>query len=500
MNGAGAKVVKNASILMTSQLITWILSLLLTIFLPRYLGAAVTGEFVLANSIWAIMGMLIGFGTDTLLTKEIARHPERTSELVGTAFSIRIVLFLLMCGLVALYIQLTSCPASTVHLIWIIGISSLITQIGLACQSALQGLEYMHYTSIAGILSKAVNTILALVVVFLGLSVYSIGFVTIISAVVSTTLLLLFLRRYFKIYVQVHVAPAIEMIKSSIPYLLSGMGLILYGQIDVLIISSMINAREVGWYGITTQLTGTLLFIPVVFTTAIFPALTRAYSNQSSSLSLLIRKSFDLMLMLSIPIGLGILVIADPLIILLYGPAFAQSGPILSIMGIVVIFMYLNILVGQFLISTDRQNIWTIIMFFATIVTVPLDLLLVPWSQSSFGNGALGGAISFVITEFGMCIAGIYLLPKGSLGWSNLRSGILIIGAGIGMAIATWYCRELFIVIPIFVGALTYICLIAILRVFPKEDIAMLKKAVQDTLRKVRRRAPKPVVDPSINY
>jgi O-antigen/teichoic acid export membrane protein len=283
------------------------------------------------------------------------------------------------------------------------------------------------------------------------------------------------------------------MMSSSVPYLLSGMGLILYGQIDVLIISSMINAREVGWYGVTTQLTGTLLFIPVVFTTAIFPALTRAYSSQSNALPSLIQKSFDLMLLLSIPIGLGIFVIADPLVVLLYGPAFVSSGPILSVMGIVVIFMYLNILVGQFLISTDRQNIWTIIMFIATLITIPLDLLLVPWTQSSFGNGAIGGAISFVITEFGMCIAGIYLLPKGSLGWSNVRVGSAIIAAGMIMAAATWWCRNMFIAIPILVGAFTYISLIAILRIVPKEDIAVFKEIAQGILRKIRRPTTKPV-------
>jgi O-antigen/teichoic acid export membrane protein len=493
MNGAGTKVIKNASILMISQLVTWGFSLLLTIFLPRYLGAAVTGEFVLAGSIWAIMSMLIGFGMDTLLTKEIARHPDRTPKLVGLAFILRIILFILTCALVALYLQLMSYSPTTVRLIWIIGISSLITQIGLVYQSALQGLEYMHFTSIAGIVSKGVNTILAITVVILGYSVYSIGFVNVISALVSALLLFIFLRRYYKPQVQFQITPALAMMSSSVPYLLSGMGLILYGQIDVLIISSMINAREVGWYGVTTQLTGTLLFIPVVFTTAIFPALTRAYSSQSNALPSLIQKSFDLMLLLSIPIGLGIFVIADPLVVLLYGSAFASSGPILSIMGIVVIFMYLNILVGQFLISTDRQNIWTIIMFIATLITIPLDLLLVPWTQSAFGNGAIGGAVSFVITEFGMCIAGIYLLPEGSLGWSNVRVGSAIIAAGIIMAAATWWCRNMFIAIPILVGALTYISLIAILRIVPKEDIAVFKEIAQGILRKMRRPTTKPV-------
>src|SRR4051794_18282371 len=98
MSSAGIRVVKNASILMVAQLMTWILSLLLTIFLPRYLGAAATGIFVLAGSIWSIMGLLISFGTDTLLTKEIARQPAKTPELLGMALLLRMFFFILSCG------------------------------------------------------------------------------------------------------------------------------------------------------------------------------------------------------------------------------------------------------------------------------------------------------------------------------------------------------------------------------------------------------------------
>src|SRR3954471_6970371 len=121
MNGAGTKVLKNASILMTSQLVTWALSLLLTIFLPRYLGATAVGEFAIANSIWAIMGMLIGAGIDTFLTKQIAREPERTPQLVGTALLLRVIFFIVSCGVVALYIQFMAFPSSTSTIIWIIG-------------------------------------------------------------------------------------------------------------------------------------------------------------------------------------------------------------------------------------------------------------------------------------------------------------------------------------------------------------------------------------------
>ncbi|MEO7912519.1 MAG: flippase [Roseiflexaceae bacterium] len=493
MNGASTKVIKNASILMTSQLITWGLSLLLTIFMPRYLGATAVGEFVIANSIWALMGMLIGAGIDTLLTKQIARTPDRTPQLVGTAFMLRVIFFIVSCGVVALYVHLMAFPSTTVSIIWIIGGSVLFTQIALTCQSALQGLEAMQYTSLANIVSKVINTVVGLSVILLNYGIFAVGYTQVAAAVVNAILLLIFLRRFYRPQLQRQVAPAWIMIRSGVPYLMSGLGLILYGQVDVLIIAALVNTQEIGWYGAASQLFSTLLFIPVVFTTAVFPVLARTYAATPDALPKVLRKTFDMLLLVSIPIGLGILLIAPQIVVILFGPAFTQSGPILALMGIVLIFTYQNVLIGQFLISTDRQNSWTIVMVIAAVITIPLDLVLVPWCQREFGNGAIAGALSFIVTELAMVAIGIWLLPKGSLGWSNVRSGIQIIAAGLAMVGVAWWFRNMFIAIPICIGAITYIGTIALLRVVPREDIATFTQVVQGITRKLRRRSTEPV-------
>ncbi|MEP7187978.1 MAG: flippase [Roseiflexaceae bacterium] len=493
MNGAGTKVIKNASILMTSQLVTWALSLLLTIFMPRYLGATAVGEFVIASSIWAIMGMLIGAGIDTLLTKQIAREPDRTPQLIGTALMLRVIFFIVSCGVVALYVRVMAFPSTTVSIIWIIGGSVLFTQIALTCQSALQGLEAMQFTSLANVVSKVINTAVGLSVILLNYGIYAVGFTQVAAALVNAILLVIFLRRYYTPQFQRHAAPAWTMIRSSVPYLMSGLGLILYGQVDVLIIASLVNTQEIGWYGAASQLFSTLLFIPVVFTTAVFPVLARTYATVPDALPKVLRKTFDMLLLVSIPIGLGILIVAPQVVIMLFGPAFIPSGPILALMGIVLIFTYQNVLIGQFLISTDRQNSWTIVMVVAAIITIPLDLVLVPWCQSMFGNGAIAGALSFIVTECAMVAVGIWLLPKGSLGWSNLHSGAKIIFAGLAMVGAAWWFRDMFIAIPICIGAITYIGTIALLRVVPPEDIATFTQVAQAITRKVRRRSAEPV-------
>src|SRR6476620_1054697 len=102
----GKTVVKNATELMASQLVTRGLSLLLNVFLSRYLGPASSGRLVLANSIWAVMAILVAFGMDIVLTKEIARNPAKVSELFSMTLLARTLLFVLALGFVTFYLDL----------------------------------------------------------------------------------------------------------------------------------------------------------------------------------------------------------------------------------------------------------------------------------------------------------------------------------------------------------------------------------------------------------
>ena len=85
----GRTIAKNASVLLVSQVITWSLTLLMTLFLPRYLGVSAVGQFHLANSLWAIVAVLASFGMNTLVTKEIARDGSQLSKLISTSIFIR---------------------------------------------------------------------------------------------------------------------------------------------------------------------------------------------------------------------------------------------------------------------------------------------------------------------------------------------------------------------------------------------------------------------------
>lgn len=488
MNSAGKTIAKNAGAMMASQLTTWTFAIILMIFLPRYLGAFGVGQYHLAVSIWGIAGMLAAFGMDVLLTKEIARKPSRIDELFGTSLVLRLLLYGLGFAAVAIYANLAGYAAETLNVIYIIGVEKLFAQLMRVCQASLQGLERMEYISIAEIGGKAFNTIAGIVILLLGYGVLVYAMVVVVATGISFLFQFYFLKRLRPLKIRFNWFLARKMLRASFPYLLVTIFQVVYRQVDVVFISLLVNEKGVGWYSAADQLFGTLFFVPTIFVTVVFPVLSRMYMNETDMLPRFMRKSFDMLLLVGIPIGLGTVAIAKPLVVMLFGDEFANSGPILAVMGIVLIFTYQNILLGRFLISVDRQNFWTVVMAVAMLATIPLDLVFIPWSERMFGNGAIGGAISFVVTEMGMLIAGLIFLPRGLLGWSNVWVAVRVLLAGGGMLAAVWPWREAFIGVPLAIGAAAYLVLILLLRLVPKEDWVLIKSLLHSVSTRFRKR------------
>jgi len=495
MENTTKSIAKNATVLMGSQGIMWLLTLALTIVLPRYLGAVGVGKLHFASSVWLMIGVITAFGTDILLTKEIARQPDKTPALFGSAMVVQFGLFIGGYILTILALWFFDYPIDTIYVVALVGVASLVRQFIAVSQAVLQGLERMKIFSLGEIIGNALYTALGIILLLSGWDIYAIAILMIVSAVINLAIQLSFLGRLYKLQLNFARSSAYRLLQSGWPYLLSSFFLVAYMQIDIIIISVLVDERAIGWYGAADRLFGTLLFIPSVYITAAFPALSRMFVNDKSALQRLISKSFDILFLLSVPIGLGLTIIANPLVVLIYGQEFVNSGPILAVFGIVLVLTYQNILIGRFLISMDRQNPWTVVMAIATVATILLDIVLIPWCQARFGNGAMGGALAFVITELGMMIAGLMLLPRGSLTRTNLWVAARVILAGLVMMAAAWQFEHLFIGIPILVGAVTYIGCVLLLRIVPKADFELLQSLLLQMQQKLLRRPQTEIVN-----
>ena len=87
------------------------------------------------------------------------------------------------------------------------------------------------------------------------------------------------------------------------------------------------------------------------------------------------------------------------------------------------------------------------IMAGSAILTIPLDLILVPWSQAQFGIGAIGGSLSFLTTELVMMGVILALMPRYMLHGRHLSVSLRSLAAGLVMVAATWWTRQYFIAV-----------------------------------------------------
>jgi O-antigen/teichoic acid export membrane protein len=483
----GATVAKNLGAVLVAQLLTWALALVVSLLVPRYLGAAAIGEIAVAYATWSVAAVLIVFGMDLYLTQMVAREPARTGELVGTSLALRLLLFGLSCAGVAAYLAAAGHPASTVAITWIMGLSFLLNALASGLIAGLNGLERMAYVSLASVLSKLVYTVANLLCIALGLGVYAIAATHSLMALTAAVLAWAALRRFAPIRLRLNPAHARAMLVATSPLLLYNLVLAAYQQLGKLQLASLADTAAVGYFSVATTLFGTLMFVPVAVGTALLPAIARSYAGTAAGDVLLLRRSFNLVLLIGIPVGLGVAVAGEPIVLLALGPAFAPAGPVLLLLGLALVFTYLNTTLSPFLVSMGRTGAWTGVMLAGTLATLLLNQLLIPWFAAR-GNGAVGAGLAFLTTEALICLGAVLLLPRDSFGWENVRVLVRASCAGLLMFVAAWGWHDRSLLVAVLLGAIVYPGAVLLLGVLPRDELALIRAVGGELLQKVRRR------------
>ncbi len=206
------------------------------------------------------------------------------------------------------------------------------------------------------------------------------------------------------------------MARESMAYWAFGVFFMLYLWIDAAMLSVMTSPTVVGWYGVSTKLFQTLMVVPVLVSTAWLPRLVAVFERSPSDLPRAARAPVEIVLVTGVPIAAGIALIADPAIDRVYGPAYDGAVPVMVLLGLCIPVMYLNIMLSQVLIAARRQFVWTWVMLGATVLNPAINLVLIPATQSRLHNGAIGAAVSLLLTEVVIVGAGLALAGRGVSG------------------------------------------------------------------------------------
>ena len=169
-----------------------------------------------------------------------------------------------------------------------------------------------------------------------------------------------------------------SLLKESFPFGVTGITGMIYNYVDAVLLSLLLGNAVVGIYSASYRLMVILLFIPSVMNMAIFPAMSRFHITSKSNLKLIQEKYLKIMIIIGIPIGISITILASDIILLIYGPIYFESIKPLQILIWSTVLIFIT---APFIIlfeSINKQVIITKITIICVIINIVLNLIFIP--------------------------------------------------------------------------------------------------------------------------
>lgn len=481
------RVARNFGALVGGQLVTWTMTLLWTLIVPRILGPVEFGILVSAQSVGGVLGIALGVGAQNYLVRETVVDRTAGPRLVGTVLVLRVALVPVV-GLAALlWARLAHYGHDATLVLCLITAMTVFTLLMEPLQATFQAIERMKYIAYANVINKVAQSIIGIALVFAGFKVVGIAWdMAIISGLVFL-LSLWWLRPFFRIDIRTNARLMARVSKDSVPYWVYSVFGTIYLWIDTIMLTLLAPSHVVGWYGASTQLFQTLLFLPVFVQTAWLPRMVAAFGKSRRDLHKAARAPVELVLMLSLPIAAGTIVVADPLIHAVYGTGFAHAVPILIVLALCIPSLLLNIVLASVLVAEKRQGMWTIVMIGAAVLNPLINLVLIPLTEHRYHNGAIGAAISLVLTEMSLNCVGLYVVGRHVFTWRMIKRCALMCLVSAITVVVGYLARPFGSIASIIAAFTTLGVLVVLLRVVRREEWALARSAIARARARVMR-------------
>ena len=471
-SGTQQTVAKNAFWLATSNIGGRLLRAVIIFYSARVLGAAEWGIFSYAVTLAAFLTVFIDLGLNHILVREVSKTKDSKEavKIISTLFFIKI--FLVLAGILAI---LLIAP----HATKIDGVKSILPIVAMIL--AFDSLREFAF-SLARTNEKMERE--ATLFIFTNLCIVVAGFVflaispTVKSFTYSYALgvglgsLATFwnLRGYMTGALSNFSKDIVRPIFSAAwPFAISGLlgGLML--NTDILIIGWFRSSADVGFYSAAQRIIQVLYIIPAVLATSALPLFSRLANTDNVKMRLAVRKILSAVLLLALPLVVGGILTATPLIGFLFGSDYLPAVFSFQILSLTIAIDFSAVVLANAIFSYNRQKNLIIYAGIGGVCNVIFDLILIP----SFG--ITGSAVATLLAQL---ISNTYLwLTMKKINHFTvmphvLRGVISVAVMGLFTVIALYL--ELHIMLVILVSAAVYALMLLML----KEPVLMELKSL----------------------
>jgi len=468
------KVAQNTIIQFAGKLIGTVLALVTVSLMMRYLGKEGFGEYSTIIGFLGTISIIADLGLYLVVTREISKEGADEQKILSNALSIRLIAAVIVLSAAPFLALLFPYSMTVIIGIAIATLSFLFTSLNQMFVGVFQKYFRMDRVAIGEVAGRL--TWLAGVYVVIKLDW---GLLTMIAAIALSNFLnfiivAIFTNKYIKVRLGFDWKYWKKILKIAAPLAFSVIFTLVHFKVDTVILSVIKPPEDVGIYGAAYKVLEGLITFAAIFAGILLPVLSRYAFTNKEKFANIYRRGFDVLAVFLVPLIIGTLFFAEPIMNLFGGGEFNTSASVLKILIFAVGAIFLAHLFGNTVVAINQQKKMMWIYFAAAVVSIIVNIILIP--RYSY----YGAAITTVITESIVCFATavtVYLTakiwPEFKTFFKALLSSIAMIG--VIVILPDWHYF-----INIAIAGISYFAVLYLLGGFSKKAVMEIIKFRSD--------------------
>jgi O-antigen/teichoic acid export membrane protein len=388
-------VAKNTFWLTVSNFGGRIIKAAIVIYGARVLGTQAWGVFSYAASLAAVFTLFSDPGVNAVIMRDTPKSDENGKKAILATTLVLKFFMISLSALIVLFVApyFSTLPGSKA-LIPIVMFILTFDTIREFFSSFIRAKEKMEQEAGIYLFTNLAIVVAGFICLSISPTAKSFGWAYVAGTAAGALLALIVLRSYLKnIFSYFSSALIKPILASAWPFAITGALGLLFTNTDIIIISWMRTAADVGIYSAAIRIIQLFYLIPMILQYSTLPVLARLANRDNATFRAALERTIGLVFLASIPLALGGALLGTQIMTLVFGGDYASGGLSFKILMISMLVDYSAIIISGAVFAYNHQKSLIITSAIGGAANVLFDIILIP------RYGIAGSAVATLLAQ-----------------------------------------------------------------------------------------------------
>jgi O-antigen/teichoic acid export membrane protein len=480
-----ASLLKNTSYVMVAEAGKPVLAFALVFFISHTLGQNGVGAYTIILTFAALFELVATAGLCPLITRTVAANRSQIPYLLNGCVGVAAAAAAIVVPAMLLILRWFHYSQEISSAIELLAITILLATIQQYAIAFFEGLQAMRLRAIVSSLDTFGKVGLGLAMLALAKGVPGIIHAYVFTRFLSCIIAIWVLSKRVDLHLDLRMIRAAtpKMFRAGVPFLCMTVTSTIFWSITTLVLSKLASTSEVGQYNAGYRIMDILRNVLNSYLIALLPAMSASFANNLDELRGDCDRSLKYLALITVPIATGVCVLSSKIVVLVYGPAFASSGPILQVLVWTLVLFCLGLVFARVLIASHNQ----VADLYCNLGALAVNVLVGTYLIRHYGP--LGAGFTTLISLFAFVVLEGAVVAKKLFRFALWRSLAQAAAASAIMAAVITLLGGAPLFLLILAGVIVYAVVLLSIGTFTRTELSVLGAIVKKTFQALKRSA-----------